>query len=506
MTKFWRIFAIFLFFLTVSLYRIDQLPGEWFGDISNVHEYVLQILKGDRPFYFFQSPGPLYHYLVAPMVLLFQGNGYETYKLASIVVSLAGLVGTFLFVAEISSYRLALIASLTMSFSFWYLVWTRLGNSQIVIPALAAYMSLFIARFIKRNKFPDLFLASIFASLGWYAYPQTFIFPAIFLLFVAGYLTFQRKLRIHLRPLGITFILMIVMAIPFITIVQNDRGNFGPKGYVGGKLLPSFSMPVEKMIGKTLFNYGKVFLMLHVRGDDVFRVNVAKHPQLDTLSGIFFLLGFLYFAKKKRRIWLFYILWMLLVLPLPSVSPALPEVEIPNSARTIAMVPFVFLLVAAGLLQSYKFLVNQYKHYKFYISIVFTLLFAYITFINLRLYFTDYAHGLPEGNFASGKVIANYIDGLPVNVNIYFGACCWGQWGHPEPKAVAYILRKPRDFIQYNRLIDSCSEVTRLPARVIFGPNDDTKIERYRTCFPDMRIEDFSDKTTGIVFKTGILK
>ncbi|MBI4990540.1 hypothetical protein HZB96_00420, partial [Candidatus Gottesmanbacteria bacterium] len=76
--------AILLIYLAVSFYRIDSLPGEWFGDISNVHEYVTQILEGKWPFYFFQSPGPLDHYLIAPIILAL-GQSFLSYKIASII-------------------------------------------------------------------------------------------------------------------------------------------------------------------------------------------------------------------------------------------------------------------------------------------------------------------------------------------------------------------------------------------------------------------------------------
>src|SRR3989338_6962645 len=89
-------FLVIIFALLVRLFRLDYIPGEWYGDISNVHEYVEQILAGKWPFYFFQSPGPLYHYLITPIAIIFANHGYETYKIASVIVSLIGLLGSFL--------------------------------------------------------------------------------------------------------------------------------------------------------------------------------------------------------------------------------------------------------------------------------------------------------------------------------------------------------------------------------------------------------------------------
>src|SRR3972149_2220537 len=107
---------IIALFFVVSLYKLDELPGEWFGDISNVHEYVAQILDGQWPFYFFQSPGPVYHYMIAPIVAYVSQN-YLGYKISSVVIGLIGLIGTYLFVLEIASRRVALITILVISIS-----------------------------------------------------------------------------------------------------------------------------------------------------------------------------------------------------------------------------------------------------------------------------------------------------------------------------------------------------------------------------------------------------
>lgn len=496
----WIFFLIFVLTLLVRLFLIEKIPGEWYGDISNVHEYESQVLRGEWPFYFFQSPGPLYHYLIAPIVLVFQGKGYETYKISSIIISLIGLIGTFLFTVEISSVALALVTTLTMSFSLWYLIWSRLGNSQIVIPALVAFMSLFIARFVKKKRVLDLLFAAFFASLGWYTYPQTFIFPAIFIVFVVLYLVSYKKIRSHINSLGLVIILMTIWVLPFINIIKADRGNFGPHGYVGEKVLPNLSLPMSQLVSKTLSNYQKVLLMLHVKGDATFRVNVSRNPQLDVVSGIFFLLGFLYFAKRKNQIWLFYILFMLLILPLPSISPAIPDAEIPNAARTIAIIPFIFLLVTGGLSWSFKLLRKIVKN-KYLIALIFTIVYVYIAHLNLKLYFVDYTQGLPDNNLAPGRIIANYIDKLPLSTAVYFSSCCWGQWGEPEPKGIVYQLHNERRFTDFTKLKQDCNEIENRPAVVVTDPQKDELVEKFMKCSDESSSIDLFSKEGVLVSK-----
>src|SRR3989344_5817157 len=89
------LFLILVFSILLRLFQIQSLPGEWYVDISNVHEYMIEITSGKWPFYFFQSAGPFYHYLIYPIILLFKNQGYETYKYASIFVSFLGFIGTY---------------------------------------------------------------------------------------------------------------------------------------------------------------------------------------------------------------------------------------------------------------------------------------------------------------------------------------------------------------------------------------------------------------------------
>lgn len=489
-----------ILYLTISLYDIDRIPGEWFGDISNVHEYEQQVLRGEWPFYFFQSPGPLYHYLIAPVVILYQNHGYETYKLASVMIGFLGLVTTYLLAKEMGGKKLAYLTALTMSISLWYMIWSRLGNSQIVIPALVSLISYFFVRYTKKEKVKDLLMGGVVSSLGWYTYPQTFILPILFLSMVIVHMIFTafftsgefldtghlagRVFKSYYKPriLNIlyTIIIMTLLTVPFINIVRSQPDNFG-QGYVGQKILPVFSMPVDKFVRKAALNYSKTLLMLHVRGDATFRVNVSGHPQIDNISGIFFLLGFIYFIKRKRKVWLFFIIYMLLVLPLPSISPAIPDAEIPNSGRTIALIPFVFLLVSLGLLWSFEFTRDTFKKKLIATSLI-SLVFAYVVSTNLKLYFVNYADGLPDRNLAPGKIIAKFVDSLPSNIALYFSSCCWGEWGEPEPKGIVYVMRKKR-YVYIEKLVDSCSDIKKLPALIIGSPKKDNKLDKFRQCF-----------------------
>lgn len=467
--------AIFVFAFIIRLYKISEIPGEWYGDISNVHEYVTEILEGKWPFYFFQSPGPFYHYLITPIVLVFRNYGYDSYKFASIFVSLLGLSANFLFFKEVLGRRIALIGTLLTSLSLWFFIWSRLGNSQIVIPALFSLMSFFLFKYLKKLRLKNLIAAIFISSLGLYTYPQTFILPVFLFIFLSVYLVVVKKFSLLKSAFFPGVIAFLILAIPFALVVKNQPENFGSEGYVGKKILPILEQSPAEFAKQLTYNYAKTLLMLHIRGDVNFRVNIPNRPLIDPISGILFFPGFIYLIKKKKWPLLFYTAFGLLFLVTPSVSPAIPEIEIPNSARTITILPLTMLLVACGLI----FLWRRIPR------LIVILIFVCLAVINLQNYFNVYASGLPDNNLAPSRHLSKFIDEyFGQETAIYFPQCCWGRWGQPEPKGIAYSLRKKYKLVDYKKQIQNCTEIASYPALLVF--HDKNKLTAdFSSCLKD---------------------
>lgn len=129
---------------------------------------------------------------------------------------------------------------------------------------------------------------------------------------------------------------------------------------------------------------------------------------------------------------------------------------------------------------------------------VFAVLFALAAYQNIAKYFLVYPAGLPDKNLAPGKIIAEYIDKLPVDISVYFSSCCWGEWGEPEPKGVAYQLLKPGRFADFSKLIKDCSEIKKHPAVVVTDPKKADLAEKFMKCSG-------SSKSAEIISNEGIL-
>lgn len=442
--------AILTLFLVVSLYKLDEIPGEWFGDISNVHEYVAEILAGKLPFYFFQSAGPLYMYLISPFISVF-GTGFIVFKEFSSLVGMLGLLTLYLLVKEIADGRIALITILITGVSFWYVVYGRLGNLQIIVPTVVSGMLYYTVRLYKYKKTTDLLFGVFVSGLGLFIYPAAFLLPLIYMFFIVFSRTGKKFII-----LGIFAFIPILLI--FAAMIYKQRLEF-TQGYVGSKLFNASKINVSEKILITGRNMLRTALMLHSKGDVSFRVNVPSDPQLDMVSRLLFIAGLIYWSKKERRAWVPYFIIATLMLIGLSITPTIPVAEIPNSSRVIGIIPIVYLLVGSGLWYIYTFFLKIDKAIATAFCVCIVLV---VTYLNVTKYFIIYPRGLPNDNTPYGQIIANSINQLPRNAKVYIIGCCWGEAGQPEPKGI--LANSPKRDIQFfaahdNQKEFSCSDI-----------------------------------------------
>lgn len=476
---------ILTLFLLIATFKISEIPGEWFGDISILHEYVVDVLNGKWPFYFSSGGGLFYYYMVSPLIAVF-GNDYINYKILSIFTGLLGLICIYLFSKQVSSPKIALISTFLAATSFWFTVWARLGNYNIVVPALSALTLYFFIRYQKYYKQKDLFLGIIISSIGIFTYPGVFILPIVFFLLLL-YALFTTRDKFWYRKIILALIGFLPFFLVFALLVVGDQDNFA-KGYIGTKLLHAGDLTISEFFTRLIRNLWRGLLMLHVEGDVVFRWNVSKSPHLDIVSGLFFLIGILFvWQRLKKYFWYFII--PILVLPLPSLWPGHPPVEVPNSPRTMSIMPIVFFITAFAIWTSYLRAIHLLGKYAANTMLV--LILVIILGINLHKYFFLYSPGLPNKNTPFGKIIAEYIDTLPITTNVRLTSCCWGDWGQPEPKAIYYVLKHQdrREDIIHKPFLTSCEEVRQVEdTLIIFNPYDVGAIETFKQCFPQGRL------------------
>lgn len=496
-THFQLIFVIVLF-LFLGFYRIDQIPGEWFGDISLVNNYVTAIIQGQHPFYLSTSLGPLYYYLVAPIVRYF-GSSYLIYKYLSIIIGAFGLVCIYFFVRQISSKRIAILSILLTGTSFWYLVWSRLGTSGIIFPLLSSLTMLFLMLYLKKYEVQYLILGLMFSSLGLFTYSGCFLLFPLYI-FIVLYKAVRRiKPKELLKLIFILFFVSIPIIIMFLNLITNDQSGLSPQGYLGAKIFNTFKLTPGEILFRLINNIYRTLTMFHLEGDVVFRWNVSKSPHLDSISGLFLLVGLIFFFLKYKNKFI-YIFFPMLILVIPSILPSHPPAEIPSNIRTIAILPFIFFLVAYGIDVLYLKINNYLKPIQ--AKLLLFIILISIIYTNLFKYFIVYPTGLPNKNVPFGKIIAKNVDNLPKDTKVFISDYGWGDWGQPEIDSIYYSINNKSLRNNTSRdIIDSCNDKRidyGLPIFIIFNPYNTLKINYFKKCVPNSILKEVIEKNTRV--------
>lgn len=476
------LFLILLLGAILRFYQLDNLPGEIYGDIVIIFKYVESILAFHWPFYFSLSAGPLYHYLIAPLFLIL-GKSYLTIKIASSLVGIITIYAIYLLAREVGSQKEALLASFIAAVSSWLLVFSRLGNSQIIIPLEVAVTLIFVFKAIRQKSAEYWWLATAVSAAGLYTYPQTFVLPV--LVVILG--LFEWLKQVHhpkemTKTLMISLALLIITVVPFIRIIRADPHNFLQSGYIASHLWQKNQSYLDTLT-VLLSNLKKSLLMLHVQGDAVFRSNPSGLPHLDFLSGVFFLVGLFSFLQSKRR-HLFYLIIAYLILLLPSIMVLNQPQEVPSASRSMGVIPIVYLLVGSGISWFYE-QVKQGVNLRLAQAMLVVILLV-ITYPNYQRYFVTYAQNLPNHNTPFAKIIAQEIDKLPSGTQVYIVGCCWGESGQPEPAGIIYALKKDRAlkfFAAHSNPYEfSCQGITSNLFLVV-NPSWEVQKEKIRDCF-----------------------
>jgi 4-amino-4-deoxy-L-arabinose transferase-like glycosyltransferase len=426
------------------------------------------------PYVFQLSAGPLYHYLITPMTYIW-GSNYDTFKLASVLVSLVGLFAIYIFTRRLINEWFALIATFISGVSSWYLIFSRLGNSQIIVPVLVVIPLIYLLRFTQSGERSNLLAASAIASLGLYVYPQSFIIAPVLgvTLMVLRFTGFRQK--IDLQNLAIFGAMTIIIAIPFLVIIQRDSANFF-NGYIGGKLTTN-----DPNAPTLLNNTVRTLLALHVEGDSGIRSNPQRQPHIDLISGILMLVGMVYWLKPKLRNLSPMLFVPFLLLQVPSLFVFTALTDTPNAARTLGVAPIVYIFVASGLWWLIQ--IGHSKVRQKWLAILGVIgILAIIFSININRYFNLYINGLPYNNTPVARQVTNYIDTLAPNTKVYMIGCCWEN-SMPEPKGVIYEMHRPQNWGSEIPIAQfTCQSLDQYPVNTVF-------IWSHKTSIPSPQIE-----------------
>ncbi|RLT21807.1 MAG: hypothetical protein DWI30_07035 [Chloroflexi bacterium] len=416
----WLFWAGLLLTVVLRFYRIDTLQGEMYGDIEIVQTYTKSVLRGDWPWYFSLSSGPLYHYMIAPLIH-YIGTGFDQIKVASILTSL-GIVALIMGTArQLSGRHLGVIALAIAGSGSWLLLFSRLGNSQIFVPLVSIGTVYALLRYINTQRVGWLYASALIATFGLYSYPQSFVVPPVMWLTVV--VLWQTKVIRNRQDIVRYTLMMLFGSLPFIMMYVSNpdsiTGNYISEKFETTDLAPSRIMDI---LGRGVGAY-------FTSGDNVFRSNPRGLAHIDIISSVLFVIGIASCFRANLRAKAPLLIVPFLLLHIPSLLVLRYPDQVPSASRSIGAAPFAYLFIAMGLYEIYNFLKGRWASVA---GLVVLVVFGASLQQNINRYFDKYISSMPYGDVPIGRMIVKYADMLSPDTSVYIAGCCWRDTS-PEP-------------------------------------------------------------------------
>ncbi len=362
----------------LRLWQLDSVPPGWRDDeLINSLVISQKVLNGDLALYYPDASGheALYHALNAIFLGLF-GPSVPGIRWLSVILGTLAVPLTYMLGKRMFGSTVGWAAALGLTFSFWSLMYSRIGLRHILLPLLALAAFNFFwqglmgdrgaeeqgSKGAKQSPISNFLLAALFVGLGFYTYFAGRGVPLILLAFMAyvGLVRrdlFRQQWRRWALLLGIIFVLALPLAITLqqqpeaegrvaelaVPLIEARQGNFAP-----------------------LLEYTRITLsMFHSTGDEEWLYNIPGRPLFGPIGAIFLWLGVLWAAWQAVGIWRLEIRdWrlatssqqpttnyqlpstFLLIWWLAGIAPAFISVPPASLGHTILAQPATYLLTA----------------------------------------------------------------------------------------------------------------------------------------------------------------
>ncbi|MCO5206498.1 MAG: glycosyltransferase family 39 protein [Anaerolineae bacterium] len=349
----WSMTAILLAGAALRLWRLTDLGLEhdevanWLIDRS--------ILNGNHAVYFTDAYGHEagFHYMQAAFVALLGDNALAL-RLPAALAGIVLIAVTFALLRLIFGRKIALIAAALLAVTFFPVFYSRLGLRAITLPVLSALSFYFFwqatmkgGRRKAEGESPfilhplSLILAGLFAGLSLYTYMAARAVPIFYTFWVAYLVIFQRDIfKRHWRGIALFAGIYLAMALPLLLFLQGiPEGEFR---------IAEIDAPLRALlagdIGPALLNGVKIAGAFGVRGDPLWRQNVAGWPIFNILAAILFYAGVVIALWRHRPKHVFVLLW--------AATAALPSIvttDAPSTIRMINILPVLTIFPALSI-------------------------------------------------------------------------------------------------------------------------------------------------------------
>ncbi|RIK52126.1 MAG: hypothetical protein DCC57_10280, partial [Chloroflexi bacterium] len=331
----------------LRLWRLGEIPlGTWYDEAANGLE-ALRVLREPvyRPIYT-DGVNATGHYLwlIAGAFRLF-GVGTVALRVISALMGVATVAAAYGVGKEIYGRAVGLAAAGLVATAHWSVTFSRMGMYNSATPLAELAVLWFLARGVRRNAPLDYGLAGLALGLGLCFYSAFQLFVAVLGLFVAWLLWRERAQWRRIAPgLGVMLVVagLVIAPVAKLALVK-------PEMYFARVQSTSLlrDRDVQRLLPALAENTRKHLLMFNVAGDPNGRHNLPGAPLLDTISGALLFLGLGVTLRRANRP-------EMALLPVWAAVGLLGGIlslgfEAPQSLRSIAALPAVYLMVALPL-------------------------------------------------------------------------------------------------------------------------------------------------------------
>ncbi len=412
--------AIILIFIIAIFFRFWNItntpPGLYPDEAMNGNNALEANSTGQYKVFYPENNGREGLFInIQAIALSIFGTHPWTLRIVSAFFGIFTVLGSYFLIKLLFPKKniIALAGTFMLASSFWHINFSRIGFRAIMVPFCLVWCFYFIILAWQKRKIWPALISGIFFGIGFHTY-IAFRFTPLLALIPIIYYFFQSKksgdLKIYFKILigwlSITFIIALPIGLYFL----NNPGDFlGRSNQVS--IFDSNNPILE--LGTSI---AKTAVMFNFYGDGNWRHNFSGKPELDIISGAFFLLGLIIAIKKiftrnnpEKFPYILILIWMI-IMSLPSI---LTKEGLPHALRCIGMIPATFIFAGIGFELLWKTFQKRKKIISFILIIAAGIM---IIFSNWGQYLAWAQNQNVKNSFDEKYAkIANYLNTLPQN-------------------------------------------------------------------------------------------
>lgn len=506
--------VILLIAFFLRIYNIENIPTGIYPDEAVNATDALHALQTNHFKLFYENNQGREGLFINLQALAFHIFGISVFALKfwSIIFGTLTVLGIYLLAQEIWQKRsIALITAYLTAVSFWAINFSRIGFRAIMVPFLLCFSFYFFFQGLRTKSIRSFALSGGIFALGLHTYIAFRLAPLILIIFLFGLiLSYENFLKLYWKQtLAFIFSAFIVAAPMFWDFYQNPL-HFNSRAAHVSIFSPeinhgNFWGTLTETLSLSLIKYNFV-------GDQNWRHNYPPYPILDPITGIAFLIGFLYLiprtikllirrirAKERTRelaLNFLFLGWFFTML----MPEFLTNEGLPHALRSIGTLPVVFLIASTPFLWIGERLKSAQPGAK-----VILLSFIAFTLVGVGLwngikYFIFYANNPKQhASFNENyKNMAQYLLALPAEDKKYV----YVSSGGILPENNLPIAAQPIAFLTYHKninlsfLMPNADNLTpptaaslQSPSIVVLMNNDTDFIDSLQRQFPHTTIK-----------------